>query len=78
LTSFDEKTCVPAIISSVSDRDSAALRELRELGLTPGAAVVVERRNSRASLSVRLKHRADAIRLGVDLAECISVIASAA
>ena len=44
----------PAIISSVSDRSAAALRELERLGLMPGIALAVEQRNSSASLSIRL------------------------
>jgi hypothetical protein len=30
------------VISSVSDRNSAALREIERLGLLPGASLVVE------------------------------------
>src|SRR5271169_5565885 len=40
-----------ATISSVSDRSAVALRELDRLGLRPGARLVVERRNSTASLA---------------------------
>ncbi len=65
----------PAIISSVSDRNPAALRELEQLGLVPGTALTVERRNSASPLSVRPSGRADAIRVSLDLADCISVIA---
>lgn len=68
----------PGTISSVSDRNAAALRELERLGLTPGTEVTVERRNSASSLSVRLAGRADAIRVSLDLAVCISMIARAA
>jgi DtxR family transcriptional regulator, Mn-dependent transcriptional regulator len=68
----------PATISSVFDRNPAALRELEQLGLIPGTALMVEQRNSAASLSVRLTGRADTIRVSVDLANCISVIARAA
>lgn len=68
----------PATISSVSDREPAALRELEHLGLKPGTVLTVERRNSASSLSIRLTGRADAIRVSHDLADCISVIALAA
>src|SRR6204780_1152758 len=33
---------VPAVISSVSDRDSAALREMTRYGLKPGVAITVD------------------------------------
>jgi len=68
----------PATISSVSDRSPAALRELEKLDLRPGTVLTIERRNSASSLSVRLAGRADAIRVSLDLAACISVIARAA
>ena len=68
----------PARISSVSDRNPAVLRELERLGLMPGTLLTVERRNAASSLSVRLTGRADAIRVSLDLADCISVIARAA
>ncbi|HUB34617.1 MAG TPA: metal-dependent transcriptional regulator [Bryobacteraceae bacterium] len=68
----------PAIISSVADRDPAALRELEQLGLRPGTVLTVERRNSASSLSVSITGGADAIRVSLDLADCISVIARAA
>ena len=63
----------PAIISSVSDRSAAALRELGRLGLMPGIALTVEERNSSASLSIRLEARRDLVRLSHDLAGCIFV-----
>jgi hypothetical protein len=63
----------PALISSVSDRSAVALRELERLGLMPGAAVMVEQRNSAGSLSIRLADHADHIRLRNDLARCVLV-----
>src|SRR5438445_13579735 len=33
---------VRAVISSVSDRDSTALREMKRLGLVPGASLIVD------------------------------------
>lgn len=68
----------PATISSVSDRSPAVLRELEQLGLRPGTVLTIERRNSASSLSVRLAGKADPIRVSLDLADCISVIARAA
>jgi DtxR family Mn-dependent transcriptional regulator len=68
----------PATISSVSDRSPAALRELEQLGLRPGTVLTIERRNSASSLSVKLKGKEDAVRVSLDLADCISVIAWAA
>jgi DtxR family transcriptional regulator, Mn-dependent transcriptional regulator len=66
---------IPATISSVSDRNPAALRELERLGLVPGTVLTVEQKNSAASLAVRLAGREDSIRVGPDLARYISVTA---
>jgi len=63
----------PAVISSVSDRSAVVLRELERLGLTHGAALVVERRNASGSLSIRLDTRPDLIRISDDLARSILV-----
>src|ERR1043166_3068909 len=52
----------PAAISSVSDRNPAALRKIDRLGLKPGTMLTVVHRNSASSLSVRLTGRPDAIR----------------
>jgi DtxR family transcriptional regulator, Mn-dependent transcriptional regulator len=68
----------PATISSVSDRSPAALRELEQLGLRPGTVLTIEGRNSASSLSVRLTGKEDPVRVSLDLAGCISVIARAA
>lgn len=67
----------PATISSVSDRDATALRELERLGLMPGVTLSVEQRVSTASLSIRLLARKEAVRLSNDLARYISVVAHA-
>lgn len=67
----------PAVISSVSDRNPAALRELERLGLVPGAALTIEQINSGSSLSVKLAGRRDPVRVSLDLAGCISVLAPA-
>src|SRR6266849_2237590 len=67
---------VPAVISSVSDRDSAALREMTRLGLKPGVAITVETGTRNASLRVRIGDRTDTVRLGQILASGISVVAA--
>jgi DtxR family transcriptional regulator, Mn-dependent transcriptional regulator len=67
---------VPAVISSVSDRDPAALREMTRLGLKPGVAITVETGTRNASLRVRIGDGADAVRLSQSLASGISVVAS--
>jgi DtxR family Mn-dependent transcriptional regulator len=66
---------IPAVISSVSDRDSAALREMTRLGLKPGAAITVETGTRSASLRVRIGDRTDSVRLSQTLASGVSVIA---
>ena len=65
---------VPAVISSVSDRDAAALREMTRLGLKPGVAITVEAGTRNASLLVRIGDRSDSVRLRQGLATGISVI----
>ena len=69
---------VPAVISSVSDRDPVALRELTRLGLKPGVAVTVDSGTSQASLRVRVGARRDSVRLNRTLASGISAIAAPA
>jgi DtxR family Mn-dependent transcriptional regulator len=66
----------PARISSVNDRDAAALRELERLGLRPGVVVVVERRKQGASVFVRIADREEAVRLSPELAGCLAVVAA--
>jgi DtxR family Mn-dependent transcriptional regulator len=68
----------PATISSVSDRSPAALRELERLGLMPGAVLIIEQRNPASSLLVRVIGGGEPIRVSLDLAGCISVLARAA
>ena len=48
---------VPAVISSVSDRDPASLREMKRLGLTPGTGLLVDPGVRNASLLVRIGGR---------------------
>ena len=66
---------VPALISSVSDRDAAALREMTRLGLKPGTTITVETGSRNASLRVKIGDRTDPVRLSQTLASGISVIA---
>jgi DtxR family Mn-dependent transcriptional regulator len=66
---------VPAVISSVSDRDAGALREMTRLGLKPGVAITVETGTRNASLRIRIGDRADSVRLSPVLASGISVVA---
>jgi DtxR family Mn-dependent transcriptional regulator len=66
---------VAAVISSVSDRDPAALREMTRLGLKPGVAITVETGTRNASLRVRIGDRTDSVRLSQALASGISVTA---
>ncbi len=66
---------VRAVISSVSDRDPTALREMTRLGLKPGVAITVETGTRNASLRVRVGDGTDSVRLSQALASGISVIA---
>ena len=62
----------PALITSVSDRDATALRELERLGLRPGVGLRVEPKAG-ASLSIRLHESDDPIRVSKELAARIFV-----
>ncbi len=66
---------VPAVISSVSDRDSSALREMQRLGLIPGVSLVVEPGSRNASFLIRICGGSEPIRLSQRLACEISVVA---
>ncbi len=63
----------PATISSVSDHESAALRELRGLGLVPGAELQIEQKNPNVALVIRLKGQKQPFRLSHELAALIAV-----
>jgi DtxR family Mn-dependent transcriptional regulator len=65
----------PAIVTSVSDRSSAALRELERLGLVPGTTLTVQQKNAASALTIHVTGREDPIRVGPDLAGCVSVTA---
>jgi DtxR family transcriptional regulator, Mn-dependent transcriptional regulator len=62
-----------ATISSVSDQRPAVLRELRSLGLVPGAKLVIERKNPNASLVVRIDGQEQPVRLSDELASHIAI-----
>jgi DtxR family Mn-dependent transcriptional regulator len=66
---------VRAVISSVSDRDASALREMNRLGLKPGVAITMEAGTRSASLRVRIGDSSDSVRLSHALATGIWVIA---
>ena len=66
---------VPAVVSSVSDRDPSALREMGRLGVKPGVGILVEAGARGASVLVRIGGRDDTVRLSQRLAAGISVIA---
>lgn len=66
---------VPAVISSVSDRDPAALREMERLGLMPGTRLLVEPSTRSAALSVKIGSNTELVRLTQNLAREIWVIA---
>jgi DtxR family Mn-dependent transcriptional regulator len=67
---------IPAFVSSVSDRDSSALREIQRLGLMPGVRLVVEPGTRNASLLLRLDGEGKRVRLSQRLANEISVVAA--
>jgi DtxR family Mn-dependent transcriptional regulator len=65
---------IPAVVSSVSDRDPSVLRDMTRLGLKPGVAITVEAGTRSATLLVRIGDRTDRVRLNQALAAGISVI----
>jgi DtxR family transcriptional regulator, Mn-dependent transcriptional regulator len=65
---------IPATISSVSDRDPAALRELQRLGLMPGVKIAVEAGARSAFLIVRIGAGEERVRLNRNLASEILVV----
>jgi DtxR family Mn-dependent transcriptional regulator len=66
-----------AVVSSVSDRSAAALRELQRLGVIPGVLLSVEQKNAAASLSIRIADAKDLVRLDHELADRVLVAAPA-
>jgi len=69
---------VPAVISSVSDRDPAVLRDMERLGLLPGVGLMVEPGTRSASLLVKIGGNPEPVRLSHKLAGEISVTAAPA
>jgi DtxR family transcriptional regulator, Mn-dependent transcriptional regulator len=67
---------LPAVISSVSDRDPHALRRMTRLGLKPGRPITVATGKRHAGLRVRLGRRGEPVHLSQALASCISVVGS--
>ena len=61
------------MVSSVSDRDPAALREMERLGLLPGVHIRVEPGKRDASLLVTIGGNAQPVRLSRRIAAAISV-----
>jgi DtxR family Mn-dependent transcriptional regulator len=62
-------------ISSVRDRNAAALRELERLGLVPGAGFTIEGKNPQGSVLVRIDVEGEPIRLNNELAGALFVMA---
>ncbi len=63
----------PAIVTSVSDRSPAFLRDLERRQIRPGVRLTVAGRNASASIIVRLENGAEDIRLERDLAQAVLV-----
>ena len=64
---------IPAIVSSVSDRDPALLRELARLGLRPGVKIILDPGVRNASLLLRIGSGGTSVRLNKKLAAEIYV-----
>jgi DtxR family Mn-dependent transcriptional regulator len=65
---------VPAVVSSVSDRNASLLREMKRLGISPGVRIVLDPGVRNASLLVRIGSGASAVRLSQNLAGEIFVL----
>ena len=64
---------IPAVVSSVSDRDPALLRELARLGLRPGVKIILEPGVRNASLLLHVGSGGHSVRLNQKLAAEIYV-----
>jgi DtxR family Mn-dependent transcriptional regulator len=64
---------IPAVVSSVSDRDPALLRELARFGLRPGVKIVLDPGVRHASLLLRIGSGGHPVRLSKKLAAEIYV-----
>lgn len=59
---------VPAVVSSVSDRDPSHLREMKQLGVSPGVRIVLNPGVRKASVLARIGSCKSAVRLSQKLA----------
>jgi DtxR family Mn-dependent transcriptional regulator len=66
---------VPAVVSSVSDRDPAALRDMERMGLLPGVALLVEPGTRGGALFVTVGDNTEPLRLNQKLARAIFLTA---
>ena len=64
---------IPAVVSSVSDRDPALLRELARLGLKPGVKILLDPGVRNASLLLRIGSGGHSVRVNKKLAAEIYV-----
>jgi DtxR family transcriptional regulator, Mn-dependent transcriptional regulator len=62
-----------AIVSSASDRDPAALREIERLGLRLGRTITVKKRNFNASITAKIRGEPGLLRIAKHLAESVFV-----
>jgi DtxR family Mn-dependent transcriptional regulator len=67
---------VPAVVSSVSDRDAGALRQMERLGILPGVPVLLEPGSRGAAFLVRINNDSQPVRLNQQLAAAILVAAA--
>ncbi len=65
---------VPALISSVSDRDPSGLRDMQRLGLLPGTAIVVQAGSRNSSMLVQIGGQPKPVRLSQKLTDQIWVV----
>ena len=65
---------VPALISSVSDRDPFGLRDMQRLGLLPGTAIVVQAGTRNSSMLVQIGRQPKPVRLSQKLTDQIWVV----
>jgi len=64
---------IPAIVTSVSDRDPSCLREMKRLGVSPGVRIVLDAGVRKALLLARIGSGEDPVRLSRKLAAEIRV-----
>jgi DtxR family transcriptional regulator, Mn-dependent transcriptional regulator len=62
-----------AVVTSVSDRDPSALRDLERLGLLPGAILSIRARNAAGSIAIRISRHKDPVHLSCGLADQVLV-----